>query len=604
MAFSNPITWLVYIPWIAVVYTTKDALSTKLIGDSSEFFFLLAGSLAILCKKWLSHVMANVPKPYMDEVFHIPQAQAYCVGDFHIWDPKLTTPPGLYAFSTYFCNLGGIRKCDVATLRFFNTLALLFTMAYAGSCRTHIARLLRLDANGQHIAFNIALFPPLFFFSGLFYTDILSTCVVLRMYRLFLERGSGVWLYIAGILALTMRQTNIFWAAVFMGGLEVSRTLKSIKSIPGKNEKDRSCWQGRLSASFHQYARGDIHDVALKDAEIYDLALCAISISVAAFFHPIIVLRRISPYVALLISFAAFVFWNGGVVLGDKTAHVATLHLPQLLYLWPFMVFFSLPLIIPTAVSLFRSAALLIYQSIFRPQPSNKALKSKAAASNRPRITPLRVFLTLTTLAAFSIMAFLIIHFNTLIHPYTLADNRHYMFYIFRYSILRHPLIRYLLAPAYLTAFYLCFQTLSTRSSFPVSAEAAAKKKMVRWQNTTKEVTTSWFLIWLISTALSLITAPLVEPRYFILPWVFWRLQVPSYPAGGSAKPKSDRVPRTGYLPIAQRVLREWGYEKHDPRLWAETLWFLAINAATAYIFLHRGFTWENEPGKVQRFMW
>lgn len=30
-----------------------------------------------------------------DEIFHIPQAQAYCSGDFHIWDPKLTTPPGL-----------------------------------------------------------------------------------------------------------------------------------------------------------------------------------------------------------------------------------------------------------------------------------------------------------------------------------------------------------------------------------------------------------------------------------------------------------------------------------------------------------------------------
>lgn len=30
-----------------------------------------------------------------DEPFHIPQAQAYCRGDFEVWDPKLTTPPGL-----------------------------------------------------------------------------------------------------------------------------------------------------------------------------------------------------------------------------------------------------------------------------------------------------------------------------------------------------------------------------------------------------------------------------------------------------------------------------------------------------------------------------
>lgn len=33
-----------------------------------------------------------------DEVFHIPQAQAYCEGKFGIWDDKITTPPGLYVF--------------------------------------------------------------------------------------------------------------------------------------------------------------------------------------------------------------------------------------------------------------------------------------------------------------------------------------------------------------------------------------------------------------------------------------------------------------------------------------------------------------------------
>jgi hypothetical protein len=32
---------------------------------------------------------------YEDEYFHIPQAQKYCKGDYS-WDPKITTPPGLY----------------------------------------------------------------------------------------------------------------------------------------------------------------------------------------------------------------------------------------------------------------------------------------------------------------------------------------------------------------------------------------------------------------------------------------------------------------------------------------------------------------------------
>ena len=30
-----------------------------------------------------------------DEIFHIPQTQKYCAGDWKSWDPKITTFPGL-----------------------------------------------------------------------------------------------------------------------------------------------------------------------------------------------------------------------------------------------------------------------------------------------------------------------------------------------------------------------------------------------------------------------------------------------------------------------------------------------------------------------------
>lgn len=94
------------------------------------------------------------------------------------------------------------------------------------------------------------------------------------------------------------------------------------------------------------------------------------------------------------------------------------------------------------------------------------------------------------------------------------------------------------------------------------------------------ETKTSFALIWLLATALSLITAPLVEPRYFILPWVLWRLHVP--PSHGS---------------IA-------GFSVERSRLWGETLWFLAVNAGTCAVFLGKEFEWASEPGTVQRFMW
>jgi alpha-1,2-glucosyltransferase len=215
-----------------------------------------------------------------DEVFHIPQAQAYCVGDFHVWDPKLTTPPGLYAFSTVFGNLGGIRNCDVFTLRLFNVLVLALTVAYTASCyviinRPSNASPFRVSPAALHTAYNIALFPPLFFFSGLFYTDVLSTCLVLRMHKFFLQRDRGISLYVAGILALTLRQTNIFWIAVYMGGLEVVRTLQNMPKPPQKVLPEPKTWKELATSTFNSYSRGEIHDVSLKNAEIYGTSLSA-----------------------------------------------------------------------------------------------------------------------------------------------------------------------------------------------------------------------------------------------------------------------------------------------------------------------------------------
>jgi alpha-1,2-glucosyltransferase len=38
------------------------------------------------------------------------------------------------------------------------------------------------------------------------------------------------------------------------------------------------------------------------------------------------------PYVVLAVVFGVFVISNGGIVLGDKSHHVASLHLPQIFY--------------------------------------------------------------------------------------------------------------------------------------------------------------------------------------------------------------------------------------------------------------------------------
>ena len=71
---------------------------------------------------------------------------------------------------------------------------------------------------------NICLFPPLFFFYGLFYTDVLSALSVLIAYRFFLSKEEYS-LLCAGVVSLWFRQTNIFWVAIYLGGLAVCRTL-------------------------------------------------------------------------------------------------------------------------------------------------------------------------------------------------------------------------------------------------------------------------------------------------------------------------------------------------------------------------------------------
>jgi alpha-1,2-glucosyltransferase len=202
-----------------------------------------------------------------------------------------------YAFAVLFSKAWFNCECQVFDLRLFNIMALLVSMAYACDCRTLITRIWTRDpaaplANSElkfwvisnwlkdmsyetlHTAINIALFPPLFFFSGLFYTDILSTCLVLRAYRLFLERKGAyknsseglTTLYLTGMIALTMRQTNIFWVAIFLGGLELVRIIKP--QVPSENsgEQVSHSWQKAIVSRFGDYTRGQIHDMPLRDA--------------------------------------------------------------------------------------------------------------------------------------------------------------------------------------------------------------------------------------------------------------------------------------------------------------------------------------------------
>lgn len=59
---------------------------------------------------------------------------------------------------------------------------------------------------------------------------------------------------------------------------------------------------------------------------VLDFILCALSIGVAIISKPVLILTRLWPYIALLASFAGFVFWNGGVVLGISLFSLLSCH--------------------------------------------------------------------------------------------------------------------------------------------------------------------------------------------------------------------------------------------------------------------------------------
>ncbi|KAL2384752.1 hypothetical protein RJZ90_001764 [Blastomyces dermatitidis] len=505
---------------------------------------LFASALLII---WQRKINSELPDPYLDEVFHVRQAQAYWAHRWRQWDPKITTPPGIYLCSyaigailfvvrlrpahpgASFFRLGNsIILFNILQLRLRALLkwirkgelsdALKKSDSPTMECRERWERNL--------MVLNICLFPPLFFFSGLYYTDLAALLIVVEVYICDLSRNRGrdtqlrpdeevntllgrnIRFLIFGLLALMFRQTNIFWVAVFLGGLHVVETLHRATSdcqSTGVVRIVQGSWE------LHQ-----LYDPPVIEASFEDYLKTLVSLGVSTLAHIIIIIKALLPYLVFLGAFELFVLWNGGVVLGHKEFHTAGLHLPQMLYIWPYFIFFSWPIfLIPFVTTILQHRTKKILPSV------------KTAA----------IFLPLMLVA---------VHLNTIVHPFTLADNRHYVFYIFR-ILLRHPVIKYLATLIYFVCGWAVLATFGATSLRPSAAYTAAAttiptRPLQETQPTktikpisdtagiepmrNSPVRVSFVLIWLIATSLSLITAPLVEPRYFLIPWVIWRLHL------------------------------------------------------------------------------
>lgn len=215
------------------------------------------------------------------------------------------------------------------------------------------------------------------------------------------------------------------------------------------------------------------------------------------------------PFIALALGFLGFLYLNNfQIVLGDAKAHEPKFHIAQFFYMLAFCAAHTWPQILPNLLS------------------------------------HLRHLTDFKALAIQGVIAVLVYNFSY-DHPYLLADNRHFTFYIWK-RFLSNPAIRASLAPLYI--FSLRFMMESTPNLHILHQS-----------------------LFIFSSLMVLVPAHLFEMRYYIVPYAMWRLTVSNH--------------RTKFLLLLEIASQ------------------IALFSVVFLLFLFKTFEWPNEPGVKQRFM-
>lgn len=148
-----------------------------------------------------------------------------------------------------------------------------------------------------------------------------------------------------------------------------------------------------------------------------------------------------------------------------------------------------------------------------------------------------------------SVIILLIVHFNTVVHPYLLADNRHYTFYVWNRFYGRHPLAKYAATPVYVVALALLQQNLH-------------------------KINASLSALFVFALFATIGMQSLIEVRYFLLPFLFLRL---------FSRDARDR--------------------RYPVYLGLELLFYVLLNAASFYLFFTKEIHWKDFED-VQRIIW
>ncbi|XP_020585485.1 dol-P-Glc:Glc(2)Man(9)GlcNAc(2)-PP-Dol alpha-1,2-glucosyltransferase isoform X2 [Phalaenopsis equestris] len=387
-----------------------------------------------------------VPDPYMDEIFHVPQAQRYCRGDFKTWDPMITTPPGLYYLSlAYVASLfPGMwftkviqsfhQLCSTGFLRSTNAIIAVVCSVIVYDLLISLRPSLS-EKKATFYAVLIALYPLHWFFTFLYYTDVASLTAVLAMYLASLKKQFLISAMF-GAFATLFRQTNVVWVAFVAATAAISyaenlcgkdcanlkyEKFKIVKKdvISGKNNSAvNPTLRKRRTGASKNSSQKVIHFHLLNDSGLVDEI---VELFIKLWRLKWKVLVTFFPYLLVLVAFGALVVFNGGIVLGAKEAHVVSLHFAQLMY-------FGLAAAAALApVHFTLGQASTLWQSLRRHKIGNSF-----------------------GLLASLFLCMIFVHFFSIAHPYLLADNRHYTFYLWRKVIHANRSMKYLLVPLYI----------------------------------------------------------------------------------------------------------------------------------------------------------
>lgn len=143
------------------------------------------------------------------------------------------------------------------------------------------------------------------------------------------------------------------------------------------------------------------------------------------------------------------------------------------------------------------------------------------------------------------ILSLIVIYANTIVHPYLLADNRHYLFYMWNKFYGRYWWFKYAMAPIYLISLTVLYQCISIRNA-------------------------GFQILYTLCTIVSIALQQLIEIRYFILPFMIARLS-------------------TSTVKFRLLIL--------------ELIIYLIINSITFYLFSTKEIYWKDYD-YVQRLIW